>query len=49
MSGRGRTSTGSWPRTFLVEGVAAYTIVEFNPNQAANDVRGLLAGRDVTI
>ena len=34
---------------FLVEGVAAYTIVEFNPNRAAEDVSELLAARGVTI
>lgn len=34
---------------FVIEGVAAYTVVEFNPNRAADDLRELLAGRGVEI
>jgi uncharacterized protein YciI len=34
---------------FVLEGVAKYTIIEFHPNRATDDVRELLAAHGVTI
>ncbi len=34
---------------FVIEGVAAYTVVEFDPNRAADDVREALTSRGVEL